>query len=145
MKLTRELLGRLEKDMRIALTPEQRLIMLYWYGHEPRHGWDEDDFTLGIQEVMLYYPDHRPKKNADMDVTPQMRKEWKAFVKHEAAAYLKANDMTPAERQDLLEWVKSGESVRENPWLMADENGGPIDYLSAMRAAEDLRKQHFGL
>jgi hypothetical protein len=144
MKLTKELLRRLEESQRISLTPEQRLIMLYWYGHEPRHGWDEDDFALGIREVMRYYPDHRPKRNAYMDIPPQLRKERRAFLKSEAAAYLKANDMTPAERQDLLAWIKSGESVRDNPWLMTDEDGVPMDYLSAMRVAEDLRMQRLG-
>ena len=62
MKLTGNLLTRLELSLRVTLTPEQRVIMLYWYGHEPRHGWDEDDFVLGISEVMKHYPDHRPEK-----------------------------------------------------------------------------------
>jgi hypothetical protein len=144
MKLTSELLLRLEESMAVTLTPEQRLIMLYWYGHEPRHGWDEDDFALGIREVMRYYPDHRPKRNADMDIPPQLRKERRAFWKSEAAASLKANDMTPEERQDLLAWIKSGESVRDNPWLMNDEDGVPMDYLSAMRVAEDVQTQQPG-
>jgi hypothetical protein len=65
-----------------------------------------------------------------------------AFLKREATEYMKSQDMTPQERQDLLAWVKEGESVRSNPWLMCDEQGNPMDYLSAMRAADELRTQH---
>jgi len=62
MTLNKNLLSRLEESMRVILTPEQRLIVLYWYAHEPRYGWDEDDFVHGIHDVMRYYPDHRPKR-----------------------------------------------------------------------------------
>ncbi len=144
MKLTNDLLGRLEESLSVFLTPEQRLILLHWYGHEPLHGWDMDDFALGVRDVMRYYPDHRPRRNADMDIPPQLRKERRAYLKREAAAYFKASDMTPEERQELLEWIKSGESVRDNPWLMANDYGSPMDYLSARRDAEELRTQHMG-
>ncbi len=137
MKLTNELLNRLEGDLRVTLTPEQRLILLHWYNHEPLHGWDEEDFALGVRDVMRYYPDHRPQRRVDMDIPPQLRKERRALVKREAAAYLKENDMTPTERQEVLEWIKSGKSVRSNPWLMSEDDGIPMDYLSAMRAAEE--------
>jgi len=63
MKLTGKLLTLLEQSLRIALTPEQRVIMLYRYGYEPRHGWDEEDFVHGIYAVIKQYPDHRPKPN----------------------------------------------------------------------------------
>jgi len=62
MKLTRQLLTQLEQSLRISLTPEQRLVVLYWYGHEPRYGWDDEDFIIGIQDVKRYYPDHRVKR-----------------------------------------------------------------------------------
>jgi len=62
MKLTKQLLTQLEQSLCIDLTPEQRMIVLYWYGYEPRHGWDEDDFVLGIHDVLRYYPDHRLKR-----------------------------------------------------------------------------------
>ena len=65
MRLTRKLLIQIEESMRIILTPEQRAIMLYRYGYEPRHGWDEEDFVYGIRDVMRYYPDHRPPQVPD--------------------------------------------------------------------------------
>jgi hypothetical protein len=144
MKLTKALLNRLEESQRIFLTPEQRLILLHWYGHEPRHGWDEDDFVLGIHEVIQFYPDHRPKRGVDIELPPRLMKERKAFVWREAAGYLKSTDMTPDERKEVLDWVKAGESVRENPWLMTDDDGYPLDYLTAKRVDEELRERHFG-
>jgi hypothetical protein len=63
MKLTGRRLTKLELSLRISLTPEQRAILLYRYGHEPRHGWDEDDIVFGIYDVMKQYPDHRLTKN----------------------------------------------------------------------------------
>jgi len=63
MRLTGKLLTRLEQSLRITLTPEQRVIMLYRYGYEPRYEcWDEEDFVYGIRDVRSQYPDHRPKQ-----------------------------------------------------------------------------------
>ena len=67
-----------------------------------------------------------------------------SLLKREAAVYLENNDMTPAERNDLLAWISSGQSANDNPWFMADENGNPMDYLTAMRTVNDLRTQHLG-
>ena len=61
MKLTGKLLTQLEQSLRITLTPEQRVIMLYRYGYEPRHGWEEEDFIYGMNTVIKQYPDHRQK------------------------------------------------------------------------------------
>ena len=61
MRLTGKLLTQLEQSLRLTLTPEQRVIMLYRYGYEPRHGWDEEDFVYGIHAVQKQYPDHRAK------------------------------------------------------------------------------------
>ncbi len=66
------------------------------------------------------------------------------LLQHEAAECLGDNDMTPAERQDLFAWINSGQSANDNPWFMADEDGNPMDYLTAMRTVNDLRTQHLG-
>ena len=63
MKLTGKLLTQLEQSLRITLTPEQRVIMLYRYGYELKYGWDEEDFVYGIHTVIKQYPDHRTKPN----------------------------------------------------------------------------------
>ena len=67
MRLTGKLLNRLTDSMRITLTPEQRAILLYRYGYEPRYGWDEDDLVYGIHEVQKQYPDHRVKTKSIPD------------------------------------------------------------------------------
>lgn len=72
MKLTGKILTRLEESLRIILTPEQRVILLYRYGYEPkRYQWEEDDFVYGINTVVKQYPDHRPKK----EILPESLKE----------------------------------------------------------------------
>lgn len=65
MKLTKKALTGLEHSLRVLLTPEQRLIMLYRYGNESSYGWDDEDFVHGIREVVKQYPDHRQKPLPD--------------------------------------------------------------------------------
>lgn len=79
MKLTGEILTRLEQSLRISLTPEQRVIMLYRYGHEPRHGWNEEDFIYGMDDVRKQYPDHRIKPNPLTDFLKNDQLDSKSF------------------------------------------------------------------
>lgn len=79
MKLTGEILTRLEQSLRISLTPEQRVIMLYRYGHEPRHGWNEEDFIYGMDDVRKQYPDHRIKPNPLPDFLKNDQLDSKSF------------------------------------------------------------------
>ena len=67
----------------------------------------------------------------------------KLLLRRKAAEYLKNNDMMPLERQELLAWIKDGNSVYDNPWLLYEEQGYLMDYLTAMRAEKELRMQHF--
>ena len=63
MILKRKALLKLEESLRIALTPEQRVILLLWYGpgSEGDYEWEEEDFVHGIRKAQRYYPDHRSK------------------------------------------------------------------------------------
>jgi len=45
------------------------------------------------------------------------------------------------ERQELIDWIDTGNSVYDNPWNMADESGRPMDYLTAIRVNDDLRER----
>ena len=47
-------------------------------------------------------------------------------------------DVTEDERKGLIEWVASGKSVHCNPGLVYGENGWPLDYISAVRAEDEL-------
>ena len=46
--------------------------------------------------------------------------------------------MSPEERKELREWVDEGNSVYENPCLLWHEDGRPMDYISAIRFAEEM-------
>ena len=62
------------------------------------------------------------------------------LLKRETAEYIAKVDMTQAERQELLDWTKGGNSVYDNPWHMADDNGRPMDYITAVRETDDMRQ-----
>lgn len=64
------------------------------------------------------------------------------FLQNEATEYLEKVVATQQERQDILEWVKSGESVYTNPWCIANDNGGPMDYITAQRHLDVLAEQY---
>ena len=65
------------------------------------------------------------------------------ILKNEATKYLKALDVTQEERQEILAWVQDGNSVYDNPWYMAEENGRPMDYITAVREVNDYRLTNF--
>jgi len=49
-------------------------------------------------------------------------------------------ELTLDERKELHEWVKAGNSVRENPALIYGEDGGPMDYISAIMIIDDMNR-----
>jgi len=63
----------------------------------------------------------------------ELRRELKEY---EAAIV----NLSDKERSDLHEWVLAGNSVYNNPYLMADDSGGPIDYIRAVRITADMRE-----
>lgn len=65
-------------------------------------------------------------------------KQLEEYLRHEAYEYLLDADVTPDECREVLEWVKSGNSVYSNPWYLYDEGGNPMDYIAAMRTVPDL-------
>jgi len=137
MRLTGKLLTKLEHSLEISLTPEQRVIMLYRYGHEPRYGFDEEDFVYGMYEVMGQYPDHRTECKRVYEFT-----EKRDILRRELIEYKRTiGVMTVDESRDLHEWVADGNSVYSNPWCAAFENGHEMDYINGVRFMEDVRKE----
>ena len=65
-----------------------------------------------------------------------------AYLKREAAEYMKTTDMTQEERQELLAWVKDGNSVYANPSLLSDDRGRPMDFIAALRIDDDMIFDH---
>lgn len=51
--------------------------------------------------------------------------------------YEKETPMNSDERADLRRWVMDGNSPYDNDWLLYDENGCPLDYVSAIQLAND--------
>ena len=68
-----------------------------------------------------------------------------SLLKREAIEYMTSKNITPMERQEILDWITKGHSVYDNPWLMADEQGRLMDYISALRTANDLQMQNLDL
>ena len=48
------------------------------------------------------------------------------------------SDLTPDERKTLHQWVADGNSVRDNPSLIAGEDGNPLCYITAIRLVADM-------
>ena len=49
--------------------------------------------------------------------------------------------MTDEERTLLLEWVQSGHSVHDNPYMGVYEGGAPIDFIDAHREMEEMDRE----
>ena len=67
MILNNACLKKLEDDVPFTLTPEQRNILLLWFGSDSKFGWTKLDFLLGVHRVRHLYPDHRANLYKDMD------------------------------------------------------------------------------
>ena len=67
MTLNNSCLKKLEEDFPFALTPEQKNILLLWFGSDSKFGWTKLDFLLGVHRVRRLYPDHRANVYKDMD------------------------------------------------------------------------------
>jgi len=46
---------------------------------------------------------------------------------------LTVGDITEDEMRDLIDWVAAGRSVYDNPCLIYDESGRPMDFINACR------------
>ena len=69
-------------------------------------------------------------------------KERKALLRRELKEYMKTiGDITNEERKTLAAWVADGNSVFENPYLMTCDDGYPLDYIDAIRTAQELYEQ----
>ena len=65
------------------------------------------------------------------------RKNWRAM-----RSYLKKfPDATPEEKKALRIWVKKGHSPYDNGWYIANESGGPMDFINSLRFLEEEYKE----
>lgn len=75
------------------------------------------------------------------NVDPETLKEWKAELlikfKREMRSYLKCfPDATPEEKRELHRWVNAGHSPYENGDYIVNDDGGPMDFINALRFLE---------
>jgi len=48
--------------------------------------------------------------------------------------------ISPEERKSLYEWVAAGNQAICNPYCLCEENGNPMDYITAIRLIEDMNR-----
>ena len=66
-------------------------------------------------------------------------KSTKTFLLKELREYMRTvGGMTEDEKNDLHEWVASGNSAYDNPYYYSDDRGQPMDYISAMRVNDEM-------
>jgi len=73
MLLNNTSLKKLEDDFTFNLTPEQKSILLLWFGSDSKFGWSKLDFIIGVQRVRRLYPDHRANLFKGPDGIPDDR------------------------------------------------------------------------
>ena len=66
----------------------------------------------------------------------------KSLLKRETTEYMMKTEMTLLERQELLDWIKGGNSVYDNPWDLYNDSGYRMDYIEAMRVMPELIAQN---
>ena len=62
------------------------------------------------------------------------RKEYLANLLRQ---YEERTPMNSEERAELRQWVMEGNSPYDNGWYLCDEDGCPLDFVYAMRIAQD--------
>ena len=51
---------------------------------------------------------------------------------------LTVKDVTEDEKRGLNEWIKRGYSVYDNPYLISDASGSPMDFINGCRVGLDM-------
>ena len=54
-------------------------------------------------------------------------------------------DLTTDENRRLHKWIDEGNDAADNPWLMAGENGRPLDFITALRDMLSLESEHMAV
>ncbi len=67
--------------------------------------------------------------------------ELREMLTVELEKYESEHKITESEKEELYAWVADGHSPCVNPHGLSDENGDPIDFVSAMNLSEELRIQ----
>ena len=64
----------------------------------------------------------------------ELRLKIKRLQSHAVETYLlTVSDVTEDERRDLMEWAAAGYSVYDNPYLIYNDSGCPMDFINGCR------------
>ena len=69
---------------------------------------------------------------------PGIDTQLQQILRNDLAAYESSFDLSDEEQCSLYEWVSEGNAVCDNPWYMANENGTPMDFVTAMRTVSEI-------
>ena len=69
---------------------------------------------------------------------PGIAAQLQQILRNDLAAYESSFDLSDEEQCSLYEWVSEGNAVCDNPWYMANENGTPMDFVTAMRTVSEI-------
>ena len=61
-----------------------------------------------------------------------------SILRSDLNRYLSEKTVTAEKYQELCNWVASGNSVYANPWYMAGEDGGELDFLTVKQVMLEL-------
>jgi len=70
----------------------------------------------------------------DMELRKLLGKEIATLHEYEEMC----DEMTAEEKHELREWIVDGNSVNSNPYTIYEENGTLMDFINAMRLAEEM-------
>jgi hypothetical protein len=78
----------------------------------------------------------KTKTAIDLELRKMLRKERGKLKEYEEM--LDRMCMTAEEKEELREWMTHGKSVNSNPYLLYEENGCPMDLITASRMAGEM-------
>ena len=71
------------------------------------------------------------------------RSEEQRILQHDLPDYLiRFPDISEDEKEDLRQWVASGNSPYENGYNLCDDSGRPMDFISARRCIMEMAEEH---
>jgi len=74
------------------------------------------------------------RTGTDLELRALIRAELKTLL-----CYVEAfDDLTKEEKDELREWMAHGNSVNSNPFLIYGDNGCLMDFVNAIRFADDM-------
>lgn len=75
-----------------------------------------------------------------MEFNKSVSQELRDMLNSDLKRYEDSMVLTELERLELRKWVSDGYSPYSNPNYMSNENGSPMDFVTAMRISDELEE-----